>query len=145
MLNPFCEVNWKPSITERRLFARSIAIGLPVVAGVLGGVARLHSGLWPVWPPWLAAISAAIGLLLWLVPQMAGPFYTLWYGLGCCAGFIVSNATAAAIYFLVITPVGLLLRFAGRDPLDRRMERDRTTYWKDATKTDDAERIFRQY
>ena len=33
------------------------------------------------------------------------------------------------IFFLVVTPTGILMRLTGRDPLNRRFERSASTYW----------------
>jgi hypothetical protein len=145
MLNPFREINWNPGIAGRRAFAKSIAIGLPLVALVLGGLGWFRSHTWPAWTWWLAGIGFAAGGVMWLVPQIARPFHLVWNGLGCCIGFVVSNTAVTAVYFLVITPIGLLLRLFGRDPLQRRFERNRGSYWEDAEKTGDAERYFRQH
>ena len=54
-------------------------------------------------------------------------------------------AILAAIYFLIVTLTGLALRMLGRDPLRRRFERGRASYWDDAEKAGDAERYFRQH
>ena len=145
MINPFSEIHWKPGTAEKRAFAKSIAIGLPVVAAVLGGIGWIKTGVWPSWTPWLAGAGGASGVFLWLAPQVAGPFYALWYGLAASIGFVVSNTAVAVIYFGVITPVGLLLRLFGRDPMERRFEPGQESYWKDAEKVGDAERYFRQY
>ena len=145
MINPFREVNWKPDLAGRRAFAKSIAIGLPLLALVLGALGWFRTHTWPVWTLWLAGVGAASGIMLWLLPQIARPFYIVWNGLGCCIGFIVGNAAVTTIYLLVVTPIGFLLRLFGRDPLQRRFERERESYWEDAEKTGDAERYFRQH
>ena len=145
MINPFSEIQWEPGIAEKRAFAKSIAIGLPVIAVVLGGIGFFKTNTWPSWTLWFGGIGGALGALLWLVPRIAGPFYAIWFGLAACIGFVVSNTAAAAIYFLVITPIGLLLRVSGRDPMERSFDPGKKTYWKDAEKVDDAERYFRQY
>lgn len=145
MINPFREVNWKPDLAGRRAFAKSIAIGMPLLALVLGVFGWFRTHTWPAWTMWLAGIGCAAGIVLWLVPQIARPFYIVWNGLGCCIGFIVSNTAVTAVYLLVVTPIGLALRLLGRDPLRRRFERDRPSYWEDAEKTGDAERYFRQH
>ena len=145
MINPFSEIQWKPGTAEKRTFARSLAIGLPVVAAVLGGSGWIKTGAWPSWTLWLAGVGGAAGVFLWLVPQIAGPFYALWFGLAAAMGFVISNTAVTVIYFGVITPVGLLLRLSGRDPMERRFESGQESYWKDAEKVEDAERYFRQY
>ena len=50
-------------------------------------------------------------------------------------GWVVSHALMAAIYYLVITPMAVAMRLLGRDPLDRRFDRDATTYWVRASKS----------
>jgi hypothetical protein len=145
MLNPLKEVNWNPGIVERRKFAMSIAIGLPFVALALGWLGWLRSDSWSPWTSWLAGCGGGLGLVLRLAPRFAKPFYVIWYGLGCCVGLIVGNIAIAAIFYLVITPAGLLLRIFGRDPMERRFEPGRKTYWNDAEKVEEVERYFRQY
>ena len=145
MINPFHEIRWRPGLVERRAFAKSIAIGMPIIAMVLGSVGAMKTGAWPVWTLWSGAIGGAVGAVLWQVPRIAGPFYAAWHGVAACIGFVVGNSVAAIVYYFVITPVGLLVRAFGRDPLERGFEPGRKSYWKDAEKVDDAERYFRQY
>ena len=145
MINPFREINWQPGARELRAFGKVIAIGFPILAVLLGASARLRTHAWPAWTLWLGAIGLVIGLACVLVPRAARPLYLVWMALGCCIGLVVSNVVLAAIYFLVVTPTGLALRLAGRDPLRRALERDRKTYWDDAEKAGDSERYFRQH
>lgn len=145
MINPFREVNWAPGIPERRSFAGSLAIGLPLIALVLGALGWLRSGEWPAWTWWLAAIGGGLGVVLWCAPQLARPFYLAWMALGCAIGLLVSNVLVAAVYFLVVTPTGLVMRLCGRDPLRLRIGRERSSYWEDAEKPGAAESYFRQH
>ena len=145
MINPFKDTNWNPDLAERRKFARSLVIGFPALAVVfaLAGLAKTHT--FPTWTLSLAAIGAGAGVVFWLVPQTAKPFYLAWYFLACCIGIVVSNALLTAFYYLVITPVGLLMRALGRDPMQRRLDPAATTYWRDAEKGVDPRRYFRQF
>ena len=145
MINPFREVNWNPDAAAKRAFAKSIALGFPLIALVLGTIGFFRTHAWPPWTAWLAGTGFATGVALWLVPQIARPFYLVWNALGCGIGFVVSNVAVTAVYFFVVTPIGLTLRLLRRDPLRRRFERGRESYWEDAEKADDAERYFRQH
>ena len=145
MIKPFHEVNWNPDRSGRRAFAKSIAIGMPVVALTLGALGWFRMHTWPAWTWWLAGIGFTAGVVLWLIPQIARPFYVVWNGLGCGIGFVVSNTAVTAVYLFVVTPIGFFLRVFGRDPLHLRCERERDSYWEDAEKTGDAAGYFRQY
>jgi predicted membrane metal-binding protein len=145
MINPFREINWKPGAGELRTFGKIIAAGFPIVAALLGLAAKLHRHTWPAWTLWLAAIGFAAGVACMLAPRAARPLYLVWMTLGCCAGLVVSNLVLAAIYIVIVTPIGLALRIARRDPLRRAFERERASYWDDAEKAGDAERYFRQH
>ena len=145
MINPFREINWQPGPRELRTFGKVIALGFPILAALLGASAWLRSHAWPAWTLWLGGIGLAVGLVGMFVPRAARPLYLVWMALGCGLGLVVSNVVLAAIYFIVVTPIGLALRLAGRDPLRRAFERGRASYWDDAEKAGDAERYFRQH
>ena len=145
MINPFKDTNWNPDLAERRKFARSLVIGFPALAVVFALLALLrhsHPGAGLVW---LALGGAGVGAVFWIVPQIARPFYLAWYFLACCIGIVVSNALLTAFYYLVFTPVGLLMRVLGRDPMKRRLDPAAATYWQDAEKDVDPRRYFRQF
>lgn len=145
MLNPFKDTNWNPGTAEKRKFAVSLIIGFPLLAAVFALVGWLRSGAWSGGFVWLAVIGAALGAVLWVLPQIARPFYLVWYFAACCLGIVISNLLIAAFFYLVFTPIGLLMRAAGRDPLQKRLDRSRATYWHDVEKVVDGERYFRQF
>ena len=145
MINPFKDTNWNPDIAARRSFAKSLVIGFPALALVFTLMGWLKTGVIPHWTPWLAAIGAGAGAVFWLIPQIAKPFYLVWYFAACCIGIVVSNLLIAAFFYLVITPTGWLMRAIGRDPMARRFDRAAATYWRTAEKVVDPQRYFRQF
>ena len=146
MVNPFREVNWRPGLAERRRFASSLMVGFPGVAVVLLAAGRWQGTAWSFGPPLLVGgVGAALGLMLWAVPQIARPFYVGWYAVACAIGFVIGNAALVAIYLLLFTPLGLAMRVVGRRPLRTGFDRRASTYWRDAPAPADPERYYRQF
>ncbi len=145
MINPFKETNWHPSARELRAFGRSLLIGFPILACVLLVLGLWSTGRWLGWPVWLGNMGFAVGLLALLAPGAARPFYLLWYGVACCLGIVASNAVLALTFYVVLTPVGLLRRVFGRDPMERRWQPEAKSYWKTVEPPGDARRYFSQY
>jgi len=145
MLNPFADVNWNPDVPARRKFAVSLIVGFPVIALILGISTRLASGAWKPFFLWLGLIGLAVGVVLWLVPQIARPFYVVWYFLGCCVGIVVGNVLFSVLYFLVVTPMGLLRRVLNPRAFTKSPDKTRATYWEDAEKVVDPKRYYRQF
>ena len=145
MLNPFADTNWNPDLAERRKFARSLIIGFPAIAIFFSVVGRLSAHTWKPFFLWLGVIGFAAGVLFWLIPQIAKPFYLVWYFIACCMGFVMGNTLLSAFYFVVVTPFGLVMRMGGRDPLRKKFNRNTPTYWQDAEKVVDLKRYYRQF
>jgi ABC-type uncharacterized transport system permease subunit len=59
-------------------------------------------------------------------------------------GFVVSHVVLAIVYFLVLTPIGLAMRLFGHDPLARRFDPGKRSYWSPADRTNPVESYFKQ-
>jgi hypothetical protein len=59
--------------------------------------------------------------------------------------FAVSFLFLAALYFLLLTPLGLVFRLIKRDPLHRKFDTDAQSYWLSWRRPDSYERYFRQF
>jgi len=46
-------------------------------------------------------------------------------------GTVITGFVLSLLFFLIVTPVGLLMRLLGKDPLDKKIEKDRHSYWVD--------------
>jgi hypothetical protein len=58
---------------------------------------------------------------------------------------VVSHVVLLLVFAVVVTPVALLLRLLGRDPLERRPDPRAATYWVDRKTEPDPRRYFRQF
>ena len=146
MVNPFKEVNWNPSLADRRKFALSLAIGFPCVAAVLLVLGLLRGKGWNV--PLATVVGGgglAVGLLLWALPRIARPFYVAWYFAACCVGLVVANLVLGIVFFVLVTGLGLLMRALGRRPIRKTFDKGAATYWQDAETVDDPQRYYRQF
>jgi hypothetical protein len=146
MVNPFKEVKWNPDTAARRAFARSLIIGFPCLALLLILGNRLATGAWhPAFPLQIAAIGMAAGVLFWLVPAIARPFYVLWYAVACCIGFVVGNVVFATVYLLVFAPIGILRRASNPHVFRKGFDFKTNSYWEEAEKDIPKKRYYHQY
>lgn len=103
----------------------------------------------------VAMLPAAVGLVSLLVgmsrPAWLRPVYIGWMAVAYPIGWLLAHLLLAAIYFLLITPIGLVLRLAHRDPLALRFDREAQSYWTPRAswtppaESTDRERYFRQF
>ena len=146
MMNPFKEINWKPGLEQRRAFGKSLVIGFPIIALIFLVAGRLQLGEWNyLWPMRIGLIGAGAGAVFWAVPQLALPFYILWYGVAACIGLVIGNLIFAGIFFLLITPTGFLLRMAGKDPIRKKPDKTAKSYWVEEKSGKDPLSYYRQF
>ena len=81
----------------------------------------------PRW--WAFGIAIVCALIAMVKPALLAGFNRLWTKLGALLSKVVSPIVLAVLFYSVLTPVGALMRLAGKDPL--RLERDPGTasYW----------------
>ena len=99
----------------------------------VGGVFALL-GCWFWWRgkthfPCFLVPGGLLMLLGALVPRALKFIYIGWMSLAFILGIAVSTALLTLFFYLIVTPIGLISRLAGRDFLNRKFDRDATTYW----------------
>ena len=65
-------------------------------------------------------IGAGLLLLDMIVPALYKPAAKLWFGLSAVLGAVMSKVMLSIIFFLVLTPMGLMRRIGGKDPMRMR-------------------------
>jgi hypothetical protein len=99
----------------------------------VGGIFALI-GIWPyVWrtqnPRWWAVVLAACLLLPAAVfPRTLFWFHKSWMWLGHVLGWINTRIILGAVFYLIVTPFGLIRRWLGKDPMGRNLRPDLNTY-----------------
>ena len=78
---------------------------------------------------WSAAVAAVFGALAVLAAPALGPLNKLWTRLGMLLHRIVNPVVLGIMFFIVVTPTGLLMRIAGKDPLRLKRDSAVSTYW----------------
>jgi hypothetical protein len=81
------------------------------------------------WFGWPLAIGAAFAACATLRPALLAPLNRLWMSLGHLLGRIVSPIVMGLIYFGVVTPIAIIARWRGVDPMRRRFDPAATSYW----------------
>lgn len=92
--------------------------------------------LWPLpWGgevrAWALALAAAVLALALFRPSVLAPLNALWLKFGLLLHKFTTPLMLGVIFFLVILPLGFLMRLAGKRPLQLRFERHAPTYWID--------------
>ena len=59
----------------------------------------------------------------------------LWLKLGLFLGNIISPIIMGMIFFITVTPTGMIMRLLGKDILNQKMKKTNNSYWINKTKT----------
>jgi len=82
-----------------------------------------------------------------LIPPLFRAIYRLWLGFSVVLGYFISRILLTIIFFLVLTPTGLIMRMVGKDPMERKLDPDAPSYWRPKEKSEDTsiERYEKQF
>jgi hypothetical protein len=94
---------------------RKFALTLAVAFGVLAGVAWWRGS--PRATLIFGAVAEAFVLGGLLVPGKLGPVYRAWMGFAHALSRITTPIFMGVVYFLVITPIAVMRRMLGGNPL----------------------------
>ncbi|MEO7192307.1 MAG: SxtJ family membrane protein [Vicinamibacterales bacterium] len=117
------EVTKAPSQKHLRQFA-----GLFLVIFLGMAATRWFGGRHDLTARVLAVAAVVVGVTGLAAPSLVRPIYTGWMIAAFPIGWTVSRLVLLAIFFLVVTPIGLAFRLFGRDALHLRRHTP-TTYW----------------
>ena len=118
----------KPKISSNRSF------------GLVFFFVFLIVSLWPllnenplrIWSIIIAIIFLILGLMN---SKLLAPLNVLWSKFGILLGSIVAPIVMGIVFFLVITPIGFVMKIMGKDLLNKKKDNDKKSYWINRSKT----------
>ena len=77
---------------------------------------------------WALIISAIFLILGLLKSKLLTPLNKLWFRFGIFLGKIITPIIMGIIFFIVVTPIGLIMRLIGKDLLNLKYNKEKS-YW----------------
>ena len=134
------EIKKDPSEKELRWFGILVGVFFLLV----GALAR-----WKFDAPGVARVlwilAVALPALFFLVKPLRKPLYLGWIYFFFPIGWLLSHILLTVIYYLLLTPLGWLMRLVTGDPMQRKLDPTAKSYWIERPKTTETARYFRQY
>ncbi|RKY31191.1 MAG: hypothetical protein DRP74_05420 [Candidatus Omnitrophota bacterium] len=78
----------------------------------------------------IAILSGLFFLSASISPLLLKPLYYVWMKFTAFMGWLITSLILAVIFYLIFTPIGLLMRCLKKDPLDLKIEKSKPTYWQ---------------
>ena len=104
---------------------RSFGIVFFVVFLLIALYPLTYGGEIRIWSLIISLIFLTLGLLN---SKILAPLNKIWFKFGILLGRIVSPLIMGIIFFLVVTPVGLIMRLLGKDVLNLKYNKNKS-YW----------------
>lgn len=106
-----------------RKFGSTMGIAL----GVIFFIIFLKAGRINLWILSLSTLFFALGAIL---PAALKPVYIVWMNLAAFLGWVNSRLVLLIIFYLLMTPIALVMKLCRVDPLERKFDKNMTSYWK---------------
>ena len=102
--------------------------------GILFFLVFLGFGLWPLTKEmspniYLIIISVIFLFLGLLNSKLLSPLNNLWIKFGEILGKVIAPIVMAVVYFLILTPISLLVRLFGKDLIEMKFNNNVKSYW----------------
>ena len=101
-------------------------ITLGIVFGLLGGLFLWREKSYYFYLFLLSIFFLFFGLAL---PTFLKPIHKIWMGLALVLGSIMTRVMLSILFYLIITPLGLISRLSGKDFLDLKFNKSASSYW----------------
>ena len=134
------EINWEPSRKEMKLFAILQIVFFAIISSIVWRTTESTTI-----PTWIMGVSVSVGVVGFFVYPFMRLVYLGWLLAVFPIGWTISQAVVASIFFLVITPIGLMMRVFRYDPMQRKFDPSAATYWHTRESNTNSTQYFRQY
>ena len=114
--------NIKSGNKEIRKFAVSVGIVIGLVGIFLWWRDKDYSHYFVI-------ISVAMIVLGLAVPVVLKPIQKLWMALAIVLGWVMTRIILCVLYYLVVTPIGVIGRLFGKEFLDIKFRKKTDSYW----------------
>jgi hypothetical protein len=114
--------------------------GLREFGLITGGIFAGLFGLFFPWllgrpsPYWPWALGAVLVLWALIAPATMQGFYRLWMLVALLLNRVTTPVIMSLVFFVIITPIALMMRLMGRDPMAQRLDPNAKTYRIQAAK-----------
>lgn len=106
---------------------RSFGLVFAVLFGVLGGYSLIAGDGRNA--PYLLAVAVCFLVLAFAAPGLLRPLNRTWFWFGLQLSRITTPLVMGIIFFIVLTPIALIMRAMGKDPLRLSRHAGQATYW----------------
>jgi membrane-associated HD superfamily phosphohydrolase len=113
------------SISRLRRFALLLFILLLFIAAyrtVYHHIPWDDTARWELMVLEIAAVSVVFPVILY-------PLYRQWMRVSFVLGWIISRVLLISLYYLLLTPIALLMRLIGKDLLKKKFSDEKSSYW----------------
>jgi hypothetical protein len=135
------KINDNPSIRELRQFA---GIWFPVFWMIVAGILYFGAD-----SPTLAGVAAIFGILVGGVgiyrPAFIHPIYLGWMYAAYPVGWAMSHILLGIVFYVILTPIGLVMKLCRYDPMRRSIRTGEITYWGRYEPPANKNQYFRQF
>jgi len=133
-------INWHPSRGEIRYFAVTLAIAAILLAVLALAVKGIIPALW------LGGVGLALALACFLMRTTLGKWvYLFWMAVTFGLAIVISPIVIGAIFYLILTPIGIIARIFGKDDLRLKQPQNAATYLVDIENPPDRDSFHRQF
>jgi hypothetical protein len=132
------KLNLKDEPKEWRKSALLAALGLALVSSVLRWRQVLGNRIWLT----VLALLALAAIAALLQPRWFRGYHRFSMRLGFALSLALGRMALILFFILILTPVGFILRLAGKDPLQLQRPANSDTFWRTAKAPGPLDRLF---
>ena len=105
---------------------RQFGVTIGIVLGLLGGVFLLREKAYYYYFFIFSTTFLFLGLA---APTLLKPIQKIWMSLAILIGWLVTRVILNILFYLVVTPIGILARIFGKHFLDTKFDTNADSYW----------------
>ena len=121
--------NIKSEKSDLRKFGITIGVILLIIAGFLFWKEKESFQI-------LLIIGVTFCILGIVIPFILKPIYWVWMIFATILGWIMTRVILSLLFYIIFTPIGLTLRFFGKQFLELRWDKSKESYWNFRTNED---------
>lgn len=115
--------------------------------GLTIGTILVILGLVALWrgkeiAPYFLTVGIFFGVFGLIFPCALKPLQKIWMTFSLVVSFFMSRVIISILFFVVLTPIGLIMRLLRKDILDQKQDKSRESYWQDSTGKSKNKKIY---